>query len=304
MIDTPTSKARQVPALCTRSPAKINLTLDVLGRRADGFHDIRSLVLGVDLNDDIRFERANAGAIELVCNDAHLPTDLGNLIVKAARALARHAPDHAPGARINLTKRIPVASGLGGGSSNAATTLTTLNELWGIHLSADDLSSIGARVGSDVPLFFALPSAVVSGRGEIVRPVHLRGSGWVLLVFAGCRVSTPDVYAAWSPGHTSIRDEDRLPAMAGAETADEMASLCSNDLEPSVFRVAPPVQSLLESVRACGAPHARVSGAGRTVFVLFDDPEEADLFRLKLRSSHIGTGARVVKTLNAPPTIS
>lgn len=300
MIRTTKSDAPVASVLCTQSPAKINLSLDILGHRGDGFHDIRSLVLGIDLADDMRFERSDAGVVQLTCDDPDLPTDGGNLVTKAAVALADRAGHRSLGARIMLKKHIPIAAGLGGGSSNAATTLAALNHLWQLDLPADELSSMGAELGSDVPLFFALPSAVISGRGEIVRPVSLRWSGWVLLVFAGRTVSTKDVYAAWSSGHTPTDVQDRWREIAVAETADQVARLCSNDLEQAVFRIAPSVQALHQSVRASGAPHVRITGAGQTAFVLFDDPQEAEVFRLKLVSSRIGTGAAVVKTLDGP----
>jgi len=307
MIHTTETDAPVGCALSTRSPAKINLTLDVLGRRPDGYHEIRSVVLGVDFCDDLCFEALGQPRVSLSCDRPDLPTDRRNLIVQAAEKLklAASAPDR--GVRITMSKRIPISAGLGSGSGNAAATLMALNRLWDTGISAVALASIGAEIGSDVPLFFALPAAVTSGRGEGVRPIDLRWSGWVVLVFAGCPVSTKDAYNQWSATKSASGARDRLDDIAGeiarARTAVELGRLCRNGLEPAVFRVAPAVRSLLNAVTACGATHARVTGAGQTVYVLFDDPEEAEVFRLKLKSSGVGTGAVVAKTLTAPWTI-
>lgn len=306
MIDTMTCTTPRVAALSARSPAKINLILDVLGRRDDGFHELRSLVVGVDLADEMRFEDRPGRPLHLACDDPHVPADDTNLAWRAGQALAKRATDAACGARIELRKRIPVGGGLGGGSSNAATSLAALNRLWNVGLGAGELACIGAGLGSDVPLFFHLPSSIISGRGESVQPVTLSWSGWVLLVFAGVPVSTKDVYAAWSDmgGPTTARDRgDRYAEIARGTSAREVSGLCSNDLEPAVFRVSPAVRRLHEAVRGVGAAHARVSGAGQSIFVLFDEPEEAETFLLKLHSRRTGTGATVVKTLTAPLTI-
>ena len=306
MIDTMTCTTPRVAAMSARSPAKINLVLDILGRRDDGFHQIRSLAVGVDLADEMRFEDRPNQPIHLTCDDPHVPTDHTNLAWRAGQALADRATHAACGARIELHKRIPVGGGLGGGSSNAATALAALNRLWNCGLGAAELARMGADLGSDVPLFFHLPSSIVTGRGESVQPVTLSWSGWVLLVFAGVPVSTKDVYAAWSDmgGPTTAKhNEDRYAQIARGTSAREVSGLCSNDLEPAVFRVSPPVRRLHQAVRAHGAAHARVSGAGQTIFVLFDDPEEAEAFRLKLHSTRTGTGATLVKTLTAPPKI-
>jgi 4-diphosphocytidyl-2-C-methyl-D-erythritol kinase len=306
MIDTEMCTTPRPAALSARSPAKVNLILDVLGHRADGFHDIHSVVLGVDLADEMRFEDAPAGTLALTCNSSEVPSDEQNLVWKAAHALGQRSSKPCRGAAIELVKHIPVAAGLGGGSSNAATSLLALNALWDLGLDKNELAHIGAELGSDVPLFFDLPSVVVTGRGEVVRPAPISWSGWVLLVFAGVAVSTKDVYTAWSDmGGPRAADADRarFADLARATSADQVATFCSNDLESAVFRVAPEVRSLYEAVCQTGAEHARVSGAGQTIFVLFDERDEAESFRSKLHSSGIGTGAVVVKAPATPLAI-
>jgi len=302
MIDTPTSGTRHLAGFCASSPAKINLTLSVLGQRPDGYHEIRSLVVGIDFWDRLRFVLRGSPGITLTCDDPGLPTDERNLVVQAAKALSDRADDCRCGVRVELHKRIPVAAGLGGGSGDAVATLIALNRLWAPVLSEQQLIKLGAKLGADVPLFFALPAAVVSGIGEVVSRTSLRWSGWVLLVFAGCPVSTRDVYAASRPQDCrSGGARNDFKTIQNATTAAEIAQLCYNDLEPAVFRVAPKVHELAQAVRSAGVLHARISGAGQTVFVLFDDPEDAEACRSKLQASNIGVGAKVVKTLDTPP---
>lgn len=292
----------QSTCVVTPSPAKINLTLNVLRRRRDGFHDIESLILGVEFFDSLEFRISNDPGIRLHCSDPSLPTDDRNLIVRAALAVAQRSGD-CPGVEIELTKRIPVAAGLGGGSGNAATTLRVLNGLWDAGLSEQQLEEIGAMLGSDVPAFFHLPSAYAQGRGEVVRSIALQWSGWAVLVSSGVAVSTSDVYAAWRPEEASSDRADHVDCIVSATTAREIAAHCLNDLEPAIFRVAPIVEELHRALIAAGGRDVRITGAGQTAFVLFDDVQEADFFRNKVTTERIGHDAFVVKTMIAPPTL-
>jgi len=311
MTYTTETDAPVVCALSTRSPAKINLTLDVLGRRSDGFHEIRSVALGVDYWDELRFERADHDRVCLGCDRRDLPGDDRNLIVQAANRLKAAVGAPELGVHITMSKRIPIASGLGGGSGNAAVTLMALNRLWGTGLSPARLASIGSEIGSDVALFFALPSARITGRGERVAPVEMRWSGWVVLAFAGCPVSTREVYAAWAavkPEASGGGDGGRglvddTGDVVAARSAEELSQLCRNALEPAVFEVAPAVRTLVNAARSCGAAYPRVTGAGQTVYTLFDDADEAEVFRLKLKTTGACTGAVVCRTLTAPMMI-
>jgi 4-diphosphocytidyl-2-C-methyl-D-erythritol kinase len=299
MTVTTMPAARSTPTTTFLSPAKVNLILQVLHKRDDGFHEIRSLVQGVGLSDVVRIQLDPGGAVTLTCDDPGLPRDNRNLVIQACEALTEHVHTQR-GATIHLTKRIPIASGLGGGSGNAAVTLLALNKLWNLGLSSQELASVGARIGSDVPLFLAMPSANVSGRGELVESVNMRWSGWVVLVFAGCEVSTPDVYSAWSSSDRSADDSSRIGAMIDAASAREVADLCINELEPAVFRVAPKVLALRDAVLGYSHRPVHVSGAGQTVFALFDDQDEAEKLRNRLVSSRIGVRSCVVATLSAP----
>ena len=167
----------EVRGLTARACGKINLTLDVLGRRDDGFHELRSLVIGVDLADRVRCVRRSAGGIVLRCSDPALAGS-ENLTVRAAQAFAQRA-----GCKVNLAieldKRIPVAAGMGGGSSDAAATLLLCNDLFLTGLSTGELARMGAEIGSDVPLFFHLPAVLMTGRGDVVASITLRWSAVV-----------------------------------------------------------------------------------------------------------------------------
>ncbi len=289
----PTMVATDTPTLHAQSPAKINLALQVLGKRDDGFHEIRSLVIAVDLTDHLTFRRTDGGNVTLSCSSSELPTDDSNLIVRAANVLREHAGVEAS-ADITLEKNIPVAAGLGGGSGNAAIALSALNRLWRTGLSRDVLCGLGAELGSDVPLFFHLPTAEIRGRGERVTPIGLRWRGSMLLAFAGCPVSTPEVYSLLEKNDHPPVGEDVFNAIVNAESASDLQSLCFNHLEPAVFRAAPKVAEMCAAVSQLAGRTCRVTGAGQAAYLLFDDPGEAEDLRHRMLASGLGIEARVV----------
>lgn len=275
-----------------RAPAKVNLTLEVLGRRPDGFHELRSLVIGVDLCDRIGCWGQTERGIELSSSDPAL-CGPQNLAFKAAEKLAERV-GREPALRIEVQKAIPVGAGLGGGSSDAAATLRLCNHLWGDLLDDRQLALLGAEIGSDVPLFFSLPSAVMSGRGELVEPLSLSWSGWVLLVFAGPAVSTRVVYHAWRPADAqpcASRTEERI---AAASSAGELTGLLYNQLEPAVLRVSPAVAQTRADLERLGVGPMRVSGAGSTLYRLFDEKQAACRIADEVVNRGIGAAATVV----------
>jgi len=253
--------------------AKINLTLEVLGRRVDGYHDIRSLAVGIDLRDGIRISLTDQPTASITCDVKSLD-GRDNLASQAATLMASRF-DLAPGIHVEVAKRIPIGAGLGGGSADAAATIQLCNELYGLGLDPGELASLGAHIGSDVSLFFHLPSAVMSGRGEVVEAAPLHWSGWVLLVLVDEVVPTADVYGQWQPS-----DRDRFPvadlsAIQAAVKADELNALLSNHLEPAVFRVASKVCRLHGELHHRGHGPLRVSGAGSVLYKLFDEQQAA-----------------------------
>jgi 4-diphosphocytidyl-2-C-methyl-D-erythritol kinase len=270
-------------ALSLIAPAKINLVLDVLRRRGDGFHEIRSLAIGVDLVDRVSVAQSHGTGVTLACNRPDLETP-DNLVVRAVERLARFL-HCTPSVRIRLHKKIPLAAGLGGGSSDAAAALRLCNQFWSAGLPDDELSTIGAEIGSDVPLFFSLPAATMTGRGEIVRPVAMRWSGWVLLISVDEAVPTGPVYAAWRSGDSTDFDaDDRVDSITQALSATAIMPLLSNDLEPAIRRVAPRVGDAFDEIHRAGLGPMRVSGAGSTFFRLFDHQEEADEIAKRINS--------------------
>jgi len=295
------AEERNVRTVRVLAPAKINLTLRVLGRRADGYHELCSLVTGVGLSDTLWFDPTESGRISLSCDDPELPTDERNLVVRAAHRLAERAGGR--GVHIRLEKSIPIAAGMGGGSSDAAATLRALNSLWEAGLDPEELSRLGAELGSDVPLFFHLPAAVIQGRGEIVRPVRLRWAGWAGLVFGGMPVATKEVYAALD-ARREIEAEDgaAIEAILSATRAEAIGPHLCNDLEPAVFRVSPAMERLFGQVRDGGGRFARISGAGSTVYSLFDDEAGARAWVERLRRIRLGAATAVVRVPDGDPT--
>ncbi len=274
------------------APAKINLTLDVLGRRDDGFHELRSLVIGIDLCDRLSLNTRPEAGIDFTCD---IPALRGpdNLVCRAAELLARHIRVE-PAVRIELEKRIPTGAGLGGGSSDAATTLRLLTTLWQAGLSDSELAELGAAIGSDVPLFFSLPGAIITGRGEGVAPVRLRWSGWVLLVFVPVEVPTAAVYKAWRPSHAAHLPRGAEEPIISALAADEIALHLGNHLEAAVFKVSPEVARVHGMVNQSGLGPMRVTGAGSTLYRLFDDKEIADRIAAKVQDLQLGISTAVV----------
>jgi 4-diphosphocytidyl-2-C-methyl-D-erythritol kinase len=286
-----------------RAPAKVNLRLEVLGRRPDGYHEIRSLVTAAGLFDELKFDPAAPGFFELFCDEPALPSDQSNLVARAARLMAEQI-GRDPGARIALHKSIPLGAGLGGGSSDAAATLRVLNELWEAGLPEAELARIGAEIGSDVPLFFSLPAAVLEGRGERVTRTELRWSGWLLLVLGEAAVSTAEVYRAWRPNDSRTRDAGAIQRMADAAEAETLSELCLNELQPAVFRVAPGVERMYARVQGTVGTRIFVSGAGSTLFALFDSRQEAQsagrkLSEMGLRNTVVGAGRNALANLRA-----
>jgi 4-diphosphocytidyl-2-C-methyl-D-erythritol kinase len=280
----------KVTSATADAPAKLNLTLDILGRRDDGFHELRSLAVGVDLCDRITCSVRSQSGITLNCTDPELGGD-DNLAYRAAAQLAKRCGKE-PALNIELRKAIPVAAGLGGGSSDAATTLRLCNRLWGAGLDRTELATIGAELGSDVPLFFFLPAALLTGRGDRVEPVRLRWSGWVLLVFVDVVVSTAEVYRAWRASDAAGLPSGMDRAILEVSSADELTPMLSNHLEPAVFRVSPTVARACEELDRLGIGPMRVSGAGSVLFRLFDNPEAAR--NAASRIENHGTGLRTL----------
>jgi 4-diphosphocytidyl-2-C-methyl-D-erythritol kinase len=267
--------------ITAQSPAKINLILKVLRRREDGYHDIASLMQKVSLADEMEFAPRREG-IALACPGSDLPTGEGNLVVRAARALFAEA-GFTGGVEITLRKRIPTAAGLGGGSSNAATTLTVLNSLFQFGFDRERLIGIGARLGADVPFFIYGSSAWAFGIGEILEPAKMAPGMWLVLVNPGFEVPTKWVYQSLNLPLTKTPLKYTIPTFSGVR---DLAAALSNDLETVTVARHPVLEELKEFLRRQGALGSLMSGSGPTVFGLFDNEPDAIKAEGALRTSY------------------
>ncbi|MBI3800008.1 MAG: 4-(cytidine 5'-diphospho)-2-C-methyl-D-erythritol kinase [Deltaproteobacteria bacterium] len=249
------------------APAKVNVFLRIVGRRPDGYHWLDSLMVPVNLCDEVTIE-AHRGQPEIVvtCDDLAVPSDETNLAYKAATLLCRETATSAK-ISIALHKRIPAGAGLGGGSSDAAAVVKGLNALLALRLSEDRLCSLGARLGADVPFFIPCRPAKVAGIGEILAAVPPLPSCWLVIVVPPFGVSTPWAYRRF--------DELPLPAKPRLDGARQQLTnpwageFLVNDLERAVLPEYPQIKSLKEQLLRLGAEGALMSGSGSAVFAVF-----------------------------------
>ena len=183
---------REINGISLKASAKINLFLEILGKREDGYHEIETVMQEIDLVDNLQFEEIQEG-VKLKCNNKNIPSDENNLVCKAANLIVNECGIK-KGVLISLEKNIPVGAGLGGGSSDAATTLKALNSLWKIGLSDVDLMEFAARLGSDIPFFIKGKTALCSGRGENITPIEVKSEMNYLIIFPHINISTTTIY--------------------------------------------------------------------------------------------------------------
>ena len=258
------------------SPAKINLFLHVLRRRADGYHELQTLFQLLDYGDELTFETNRDGILELhqKSADTTRPHPYSqNLIIKAARLLQQESGNPMLGAKICLNKRIPMGAGLGGGSSNAATTLKTLNRLWKCKLSGERLKSLAFQLGSDVPFFLQGKSAWGEGQGEKLQPVELE-KNWFAVITPNCSVSTGHIFS----------NENLTRNTQAIKMADFLAGGTKNDCEPVTRALYPEVDEAFCWLE--GHADTRMTGTGSSVFAEFQKREQAEDV-LKLLPNHM-----------------
>ncbi len=264
------------------APAKINLVLRILDRRAEGFHNLWSLMQTVDLEDEVAIQLSQHHAgINLHCDSPSLSTDQTNLVYRAAKAVLQRS-ERKIGLDIVLTKRISMGAGLGGGSSDAAATIIGLNRLLNLGWSTRDMAQVGQALGSDVPFFFFAPSATVAGRGEQVNPVRITGSRWIVLVNPGFPVETKWAYQQLSSSRAEAQPLSDSHAALGRErhlSWEQVLGVVENDFEIPVFKTHPGLQEIKQKLLAQGAEAALLSGSGATVFGVFRDAAVAQQAR-------------------------
>jgi 4-diphosphocytidyl-2-C-methyl-D-erythritol kinase len=258
--------------------AKINLGLEVLGVRKDGYHEIRTLFQTLDLHDDIVI-RETKGPIEVSCDHRNVPDGPRNLAYRAAVALRRFAGTQ-KGAKIDIVKRIPVGGGMGGGSSNAAAVLMALDRMWGAGLGRAGLVPLARRLGADVPYFLQGGTALGTGRGDEIYPLRVQVRAHVVVVDPGGPVSTAAVYERLDARLTPRKKSYNITRFVSSdlERAGAFSSL-TNDLEASAWQVAPDLAAqavrVLRSLKARGAVLASMTGSGSVLFGLFLDGRAA-----------------------------
>ena len=272
-------------SLSLLSPAKLNLFLHITGRRADGYHELQTLFRLLDWGDHMYFSANNSGEITLGGSELNIPP-AQNLIVRAALALPRL--DGRQGAHVELHKRIPEGGGLGGGSSNAATTLLALNQLWELGLSTTQLQQLGAQLGADVPVFTAGHTAWAEGIGEILRPVNLPDS-WYLVIAPQCHVSTAEIFS----------NEQLTRNTSPIKIAAFFEGHSRNDCQDLVRSLHPEVDNALKWLDNFG--EARLTGTGACVFASFPNEQQARLALGQLPDPMTGF---VAKGLNTSPVLS
>lgn len=278
-----------------QSPCKVNLLLNILRKREDGFHELETVMQPVQLCDRLEVARAATG-IALTSSNAALPVDGTNLAHKAASAFLA-ATGITEGVRIQLQKNIPLAAGLGGGSGNAAHTLCALNELFGLPLSSAKLTELAAALGSDVPFFLQSQPALAYGRGELVQPLApfpaLRGAH-VLLIHPGFGISTAWAYQSLAKFPDALhgkvgRAQQLIGLLQGADLA-AVGRACYNSLEAPALPKHPLLALYQEFLRAGGAPIVLMSGSGSTTFAITPNRESAERLRERFQSK-FGPGA-------------
>jgi len=289
-------RSRGSQGLVLRTSAKVNLALEVLGKRDDGYHEIATVLQAVDLFDRLTVDPAEA--LSLQTDDPELPTDEGNLVIRAARLLQKTAGIDR-GARLRLQKRIPVAAGLGGGSSDAAAALTGLNRLWGLRWPRRRLQELAVQLGMDVPFFLGTGRAVARGRGEQL--ATLPGGGGYALVLVNPRtpLSTKEVYGAVPVGwHAEPTGTDRVIEALRRRNVSVLAGALTNNLERVVEPMLPVIGRMKAALLAAGALGAIMSGSGPTVFGLARSLDHAR--QIRSRISRAGWACWAVRTNSGP----
>lgn len=272
-------------AFTLSSFAKINWTLHVLGRRADNYHDLRTVFQTITLHDTLSFAPGADDQIHLVCNAPDVPTDERNLVLRAARALQQHYCI-TKGATVSLNKSIPAMGGLGGGSSNAAVALLGFAQLWNLSLSLTELIRLGASLGADVPFFFVGGTALGTGLGTEVSPLPDVKTQHLLIVKPRAGVSTAEAYKALDERALTKGKSDTIlfSSRANDSFADSLPEALYNDFEFAVFHLEPEIKRVRDSLVEAGARKALLSGSGASVYGVFDDEAAQQRALSKLES--------------------
>ncbi len=274
--------------------AKINLVLDVLRKREDGYHEVAMVMQAIDLHDTILLEEAQRNW--LVTDSKHIPPNMNNLAMKAVVLMQQRFPQVKP-LQVTLQKRIPVAAGLAGGSTDCAAVMLGINKMYDLGLSLPELEELGAELGSDIPFCMGGPTALATGRGEKMQPLAHCPQLYLVLVKPPFGVSTPKVYGNLRVAEIADHpDVGRCINALVAGSAECVLESMGNLLEHSTFELQPEVKALKESMEACGCQHVLMSGSGPTVFAAFADETQAQQYYQNIKE--IYSGAIFARTVN------
>lgn len=263
--------------------AKINLSLRVLGRRADSYHEIRTVLQTVTLRDQLTFHALDTADLKLECDAPDVPTDDSNLVLRAARLL-RERFKVERGARLKLAKTIPAGGGLGGGSSNAAVALVGLAHLWEIETNVGELCELAAMLGADVPFFFTGGTALATGRGTDIAPLADVTHTELLIIAPRVKISTAEAYKSLNaPALTKeIEPVNLLISRAEADFSASLPARLANDFEPVILGRHPEIARARDALLDAGARGALLSGSGSSVFGIFESSEQVERARRAL----------------------
>ncbi len=291
------------PSVVELAPAKLNLALHVTGRRADGYHLLESLVVFTRFGDRLHIKPAAQDSFAIDGPfSGRLDADADNLVIRAREALRNAMPETArttlPPVSIRLEKNLPVASGVGGGSSDAAAVLRSLNRLWRGGLDDRALDEIGAGLGADVPMCLAARPLVARGIGEIIEPAADFPALALVLVNPGAAVSTPDVFA-----RLTRRDSESPPPLPRAIDFHSLRGWLEttrNDLEAAAREIQPAIGQALAALDSAGSGFSRMSGSGATCFGLFETGNVAKRAALAIRTNHPGWFVAATRSMPSP----
>ena len=257
------------------APAKINIGLDVVGRREDGYHEVRMIMQSIRLFDRLTLDRKKDPGVRLTTNLKFLPTDENNLIVKSAKMLMKEF-NLEGGLNINLEKRIPVAAGMAGGSTDAASTMIAINQMYDLNLSNSQLMKRAAKIGADIPYCIMKGTALAEGIGEKLSTVPKLPNCTVLIVKPKIHVSTKEVYSKLTLDENTIHPD--INVMIDDLKKKDLEGLCShigNTLEGVTIPMYPEIDDIKKFMMENGALGSLMSGSGPTVFGIFDDKDKA-----------------------------
>ena len=290
--------------LVIAAPAKLNLYLEMLAKRPDGYHELESLMVAVDLYDTLELHPRADGQLLLSCDPPGLPTGPENLVYKAADRLRSRVNRPDLGATIHLSKRIPTQAGLAGGSSDAAATILGLNRIWELDLPRHELEMVAAEVGSDVAFFLNLPAGWCTGRGEIVTPEPAFHAFHVVLVCPPVGLGTADVYRRLEVPATPTRGTAAREALRSGDP-EALGRALFNRLQSPAFGLAPIVEVVYRRLAGVNPAGCLMSGSGSAVFAVCRDQQDAarvaGLFRATTPPGEPESRVLVVRTLHVVP---